>query len=331
MIEKEIEKYRQKINLQREAIKKRIIGHDDFIETILICLYSYCNGHLLVEAGVGTGKTATSIAVVKTISDATFKRIQFTADMLPESVYRITKWKEGRIVEYPGPIFANFVLADEINRTSPRGKSGLLEAMGEAQVSFEAETHLLERPFFIMATENPVETVGTYALGWAEADRFMMKVYLEPQDEQIKKKILRLHRQKLGDTKPVISRNDVLEIQEFIRKQIFIDPMIEKEIIRLLCALRPTQKGGILSFQEFNFFPEGERGSLFLEAACKTRAFLMGREYVIREDIIKLAFPILNHRFEFKYQHGRYEKIQLLKKIISEAIGKVVKDGIREI
>lgn len=334
---KQMEEYREKVNRQRGEIQKRIVGLPSFIESLFICFYSYSEGdlvpHILVEAGVGTGKTATLKTFAKTISEAKFNRIQFTADMLPERVYRIVKFKGGEQKEYPGPIFANLVLADEINRASPRGKSGLLEAMGEQQVTFEGETYNLETPFFIMATENPVETVGTYPLGWAEADRFMMKVYLEPHTEEEKKKIARLHRQKMPEIEPVVTKKETLEIKEFIRKNIFVDSKIEEQIIRIVGALSPEgilkpPPEGIISSEEFDFYPEGERGYLFLERATQVRAFLRGRDYVNMEDVVSQVFPTLNHRLEFKYHHGRYEKIQKLKEILSECVVKVARDGI---
>lgn len=329
---REFEAYREKVEQQREEIRKRIIGLPKFIESLFICFYSHSERklgpHLLVEGKVGKGKTVTLETFTRTISGATFRRIQFTPDLRPLDLIRIVEQREDRTLEFhPGPLFANLVLADEINRAHEKTRAALLEAMGEKQITIGRTTYPVEEPFFVMATENPIDIEGTFMLGAAQLDRFMMKIYTEPLSEEEELVIAETHQEKEPEIKQVLSKTEVLEIQEFIRKHIVVDPKIRREMIRIVRALRP--EGGIVAPEDFYLLPEGERGYLFLERGAKVRAFLEGRDHVTLSDVAVLASPILNHRIGFQYAPKDIEKILKARELISQAVEKVVEDGAR--
>lgn len=324
---KQLQFYREKVNRQREEIKKRIVGLDNFIESLFICFYSHSEGdlipHILVEGKVGQGKTVTLKTFTKTISGATFSRIQFTPDLRPSDLFRIVEQLENRDFKFfQGPLFANLVLADEINRAHEKTRAALLEAMGEGQITIGKTTYPLEKPFFVMATENPSDVEGTYTLGAAQLDRFMMKVYTEPLTKKEKILVAKMHQKKAPEIKPVLSKEEVLEIREFIRKNIFTDEKLLEVMVEIIENLMP---GRIVHQEEFNLLPEGERGYLFLERACQARAFLRGRDFIILDDIESLVFPILHHRIEFKY--GKYGGN--VRELISKAAKKVREDEAR--
>lgn len=330
----EFEIYRRKIDEQKAEIQKRIIGLPDLIEAIMICFYSHSERklgpHLLVEGKVGKGKSATLDTFAKTISGATFSRIQFTPDLKPMDLVRIVEQHQDRTLEFhTGPLFSNLVLADEINRAHEKTRSALLEAMGEKQITVGTTTYPLEEPFFVMANENPIDVEGTFTLGAAQLDRFMMKIYSESLTENEEFSIAQSHQEKDPQIRQVISKEEVLKIREFIRKNIVVCPEIRKDMIRVIRALRP--EGGIVAPEDFYLLPEGERGYLFLERSAKTRAFLKGRSYVNLSDIAALAFPVLNHRIGFQHISTDKDKVKMAKELISEAIEKVFKDGAREL
>lgn len=331
---KEFEKYQDKIEQQKEEIQKRITGLPRLIESIMICFYSHSERklgpHLLIEGKVGKGKSATLETFARTISGASFSRIQFTPDLKPMDLVRIVEQRQDRTLEFhPGPLFSNMVLADEINRAHEKTRAALLEAMGEKQVTIGRTTYPLEEPFFVMANENPIDIEGTFALGAAQLDRFMMKIYAESLSEEEELMIAESHQQKDPHIKEVISKAEVLEIREFIRQNVTVSPDTRRDIIRIIRSLRP--EGGIVAPEDFYLLPEGERGYLFLERGVKTRAFLKGRDYVNFSDIAVLAFPILNHRIGFQYTPTDKGKVARAEELISQAVEKVVEDGARAI
>jgi MoxR-like ATPase len=331
---KKLEEYQGKVEQQRVEIRKRIVGLTQFIESLFICFYSHSERrlgpHLLVEGKVGKGKTATLDTFTRTISGAQFNRIQFTPDLKPMDLIRIVEQREDRTLEFhPGPLFANLVLADEINRAHEKTRAALLEAMGEKQITIGKTTYGLEEPFLVMATENPIDIEGTFMLGAAQLDRFMMKIYTEALSEEQEFVIAATHQEEEPDIKQVVSVEEVLEIQAFIRKKIVVDPRIRRAMIRIVRALRP--EGGIVSPEHFYLLPEGERGYLFLERGAKSRAFLQGRDYVTLSDVAVLAFPILNHRIGFQYVPDDTERLVRTRELIAKAVEKVVEDGAREL
>ncbi len=322
--------YLDKIEQQKLEIRKRIVGLDDFIQALFICFYSHSERklgpHLLVEGEVGKGKTTTLETFTRTISGATFSRIQFTPDLKPLDLMRIVEQRADRSLEFhPGPLFANLVLADEINRAHEKTRAALLEAMGEKQVTLGRTTYPLEPPFFVMATENPIDVEGTFLLGAAQLDRFMMRIYTEPLSEQQELTIAETHQEQSPVIREVISTAEVLEIQDFIRTCITVEPLVRRDMVRIVRALRP--EGGLVSAEDYYLLPKGERGYLFLERAAKTRAFLKGRRHVTFSDIAVLAFPILNHRIGLQYAH-KGESSQI-RQVVDQAIEKVIEDGAR--
>lgn len=329
---KQFEEYGRKIEKQQEEIRKRIIGLPRLLEALFICFYSHSERklgpHLLVEGQVGKGKTATLDAFSRTISGAKFSRIQFTPDLKPLDLIRVVTQREDRTLEfYPGPLFSNLVLADEINRAHEKTRAALLEAMGEKQITIGKTTYPLEDPFFVMATENPIDVEGTFMLGAAQLDRFMMKIYTEPLSEAEKLQIAESHQEKDPVISQVISTAEVLEIREFIRKNIVVTPETRRDIVRIVHRLGSA--GGIAVPEDFYLLPEGERGYLFLERGAKTRAFLKGRDHVTFSDVAVLAFPILNHRIGFQHAHGDTGRVMKTAELISKSIKEVVEDGAR--
>lgn len=327
-----LDAYQDKVQQQRHEIRKRIVGLDQFIESLFICFYSHSERklgpHLLVEGKVGKGKTATLETFTRTISGATFSRIQFTPDLKPLDLIRIVEQREDRTLQFhPGPLFANLVLADEINRAHEKTRAALLEAMGEKQITIGKTTYPLQEPFLVMATENPIDVEGTFLLGAAQLDRFMMKIHTEPLSEGEELSIAEAHHKVEPEITAVISIAEVLEVQRFIRECVVVDPKIRTDAVRIVRALRP--EGGLVAPEEFYILPEGERGYLFLERGAKVRAFLAGRDYVTLDDIAVLAVPILNHRIGFQYVPEAVERDLRTRKLIGRAVEKVVEDGAR--
>lgn len=268
-------------------IEKVIIGKRDVVELAVTCMIA--NGHLLIEDIPGTGKTTLAMAIARSI-EANFSRIQFTADLLPTDVTGLSIYnQEKHEFDFkPGPIFNHIVLSDEINRGTPRVQSGLLEAMNEYQVSVDGTTYPLPKPFFVIATQNPLTFAGTYPLLIAQLDRFLLKIkigYLSAEEE-----IKMIKQQKL--THPVENLDSVMSLQEMLSlqekaKYIKVDEAIYKYIISLANATResPELQYGI-----------SHRGTLALFKAIRAYALVQGRDYVIPDDVKKLATATLAHR-----------------------------------
>ncbi|HOQ97658.1 MAG TPA: AAA family ATPase [Anaerolineae bacterium] len=329
---RQFDAYQAKVEEQRAEIRKRIIGLDGLVDALFVCFYAHSERklgpHLLVEGKVGKGKTATLDTFARTIAGAKFSRIQFTPDLRPLDLIRIVEQREDRSLEFhSGPLFANLVLADEINRAHEKTRAALLEAMGERQITIGDQTYTLEEPFFVMATENPIDVEGTFVLGAAQLDRFMMEVYTEPLSEDQEIIIAETHGQVAPEVRAVLTKAEVLEIRDFIRRTIAVTPEVRRDIVRLVRALRP--EAGLVAPEEFYLLPEGERGYLFLERGAKVRAFLKGRDHVTFADVAALAFPVLNHRIGFQYAHKNSGKLSQTQELISRAIEKVVEDGAR--
>lgn len=316
--------YLEKVYLQMDQVKKRIVGMEEFLESLFICFYSHSERklvpHLLVEGKVGQGKTATLEAFARTINGVSFRRVQFTPDLRPMDLVRIVRQREDRTLEFlPGPLFANIVLADEINRAHEKTRSVLLEAMGEEQITLEGETIFLDRPFFVMATENPIETEGVYQLGAAQLDRFMMKTYTTELTEEEEMVIASSHEEEAVEILPVLNKQEVLGVRDFVRKHVFVSDLCRRYGIRICRKLRVGS--GIFSPADTYFSPEGQRAYLFLERGAKARAFLRGRLYVTPQDMDALAWRVLNHRIAFRYRWGQEEVWSSIKKAL---------DGVRE-
>lgn len=266
----------------------RVIKGKEFqVRLAVICLLG--RGHLLIQDVPGVGKTMLARSLSQSIS-ASFRRIQFTPDLLPADVTGITVFNQQRCAfEFrPGPVFAHVVLADEINRATPRTQASLLEAMDEGAVTVDGETHQLPKPFFVMATQNPLEQHGTFPLPEGQLDRFMMSISLDYPDERAEVEVveMQLLRHPIEDLSPVLDAGEVLSLQEAVC-HVRIHPDVTSYLVGLVRATRRFE-GVVLG--------SSTRGAVFLARAAQAKAFLEGRDYVIPDDVKALAEPVLAHR-----------------------------------
>jgi len=277
----------EKIGLLIEAIETVIKGKREVIEQALFALFA--GGHLLVEDVPGVGKTTLAHALAL-ILECRFHRIQFTSDLLPSDIVGISIYNQPQqAFEFkPGPIFANVILADEINRTTPKTQSALLEAMSEGQVTADNQTIELPKPFIVLATQNPVEHHGTYPLPESQLDRFLMRIKMGYPSLEAEKEIFRSQSQAhpLSSLQAVISSGEVLQIQEAVRA-IHIDESIIDYALQIVEKTRHS---------EFLSLGVSPRGSLALLRACQSRAYVQGRDYCLPDDVKRLAAPVLAHR-----------------------------------
>jgi len=284
----------------RTEMNKVIVGQKGVIDRLLIALCA--DGHVLLEGVPGIAKTLT-IRTLSQCLDCNFSRIQFTPDLLPADIMgtKIFNQKDSTFSTIKGPVFSHFILADEINRAPPKVQSALLEAMQEKQVTIQGETHILARPFFVLATQNPIESEGTYPLPEAQVDRFMFKVMMTYPDKTDEVTIL--DRFTGGITiqpEQVMTRDQILELQAFTRK-IYADPAIKKYVSELVDATRKPDLYGIDSAQ-YVALGASPRASIFLILGGKAHALLAGRGYVIPEDIRAIAHDVLRHRIILNYE-----------------------------
>lgn len=291
-----------KIDRVISEVGKVVVGQQYMINRLLIGLFT--NGHILLEGVPGLAKTLTINTLAKALN-LEFQRIQFTPDLLPADLIgtMIYNQKEGSFEVKRGPIFSNLILADEINRSPAKVQSALLEAMQEKQVTIGATTHKLEKPFLVLATQNPVEQEGTYPLPEAQVDRFMMKIYVGYLNKQEELEVMR----RMSDMNfnptilPVLNKEDILKIRNEINK-ININESLEKYIIELVFATRVPKEFGLKQEAEYIQFGASPRASINLSLAAKAMAYLNRREYVLPEDIKEVAKDVLNHRVILNYE-----------------------------
>lgn len=286
-------------------IRKVIIGQDHLVDSLLISFFS--NGHILLEGMPGLAKTM----AIKTLSAAIktkFARIQFTPDLLPADLVgtRIYNQKTGEFETSKGPVFTNFLLADEINRSPAKVQSALLEAMEERQVTIEKETFKLDEPFLVMATQNPVETEGTYPLSEAQVDRFMFKVIIgypssDDEKEIIKKMAIEKNIKTDIKVNAITTPEELLETRHLIDK-IYVDDNILTYVVNLINATRTPEKFKMKSIKDYIRFGASPRASLYLVVAARAHAFLRKRGYVMPEDIKSIAYNVLRHRIMLTYE-----------------------------
>ncbi|WP_179352879.1 AAA family ATPase [Winogradskyella vidalii] len=300
-INEKIEKESAFVDLLTFEMNKVIVGQKHMVERLLIGLLG--QGHILLEGVPGLAKTLAINTLSKAI-DASFSRVQFTPDLLPADVVGtlIFNMKENDFTIKKGPIFANFVLADEINRAPAKVQSALLEAMQEKQVTIGDETFVLDKPFLVMATQNPVEQEGTYPLPEAQVDRFMLKTVIDyptiDDEQQIVRANLRGTYEKVN---PVVSVAQILSAQKAV-KEVYMDEKIEKYILDIIFATRYPEKYGLADLKPLISFGASPRGSINLAAAAKCYAFIKRRGYVIPEDVRAVVYDILRHRIGITYE-----------------------------
>lgn len=289
------------LSLIRSGMDRRIVGQKHLVDSLLIALL--CNGHVLLEGVPGLAKTL-AIKTLATLVDAKYSRIQFTPDLLPADVIGtlIYSIKNETFEVKKGPIFANFVLADEINRAPAKVQSALLEAMQERQVTIGDETFPLDTPFLVMATQNPLEQEGTYPLPEAQTDRFLLKVVIGYPSKEEEKEIIRQNISGEKDTlRPVVSTDEILEVQKIVRK-IYIDEKIENYIVDLVFATREPAKYGLTELESIISYGASPRASIALAEAARAHAFLQGRGYVIPEDVRSVCYDVIRHRIGLTYE-----------------------------
>ena len=278
-----------------------IVGQKHLVESLLIGLLS--DGHVLLEGVPGLAKTL-AIKTLASLIDAKYSRIQFTPDLLPADVVgtMVYSQKDESFQVKKGPIFANFVLADEINRAPAKVQSALLEAMQERQVTIGKETFLLPEPFLVLATQNPIEQEGTYPLPEAQVDRFMLKVIIDYPKQEEEKLIIRqnINGEKFN-VKPILKAEEIIEARKVVR-QVYLDEKIERYIVDIVFATRYPAKYDLKELKDMIGFGGSPRASINLALAARTYAFIKRRGYVIPEDVRAVAHDVLRHRIGLTYE-----------------------------
>lgn len=303
-LKRKVEKVRKGYEKVRKEIAKVVVGQEDIIEKTIISLI--CDGHLLLEGVPGLAKSLLVETLSKCISGATFRRIQFVPDMLPADILgmQVFNPKTGTFYISKGPIFANFILADEINRAPPKTQAALMEVMQERKVSIQKQEFILDRPFLVFATQNPLEQYGTYPLPEAIVDRFFMKLLLDYPSEEEELKIIEqntmVKRDILSEVKPVITKDFILESQRVVR-ELYIAPAIKKYIIDIV---NTTRRRSAYKLPELKYIRYGAspRASIILGLASRAYALLQGRDFVIPTDVKHVAKDILRHRIILNYE-----------------------------
>ena len=278
-----------------------IVGQKHLVESLLIGLLS--DGHVLLEGVPGLAKTL-AIKTLASLIDAKYSRIQFTPDLLPADVIgtMVYSQKDESFKVQRGPIFANFVLADEINRAPAKVQSALLEAMQERQVTIGKETFTLPEPFLVLATQNPIEQEGTYPLPEAQVDRFMLKVVIDYPKLEEEKLIIRqnINGEKVN-VKPIMKADEIIEARKVVR-QVYLDEKIERYIVDIVFATRFPEKYDLKELKDMIGFGGSPRASINLALAARTYAFIKRRGYVIPEDVRAVAHDVLRHRIGLTYE-----------------------------
>jgi MoxR-like ATPase len=308
------------VNLIIKGMDQVIVGQKHLVESLLIGLLS--DGHILLEGVPGLAKTL-AIKTLASLIDAKYNRIQFTPDLLPADVVgtMIYSQKNEEFQVKKGPVFANFVLADEINRAPAKVQSALLEGMQERQVTIGEHTYKLPEPFLVMATQNPIEQEGTYPLPEAQVDRFMLKVVINYPKKEEEKLIIR---QNISGEKnnitPVLKKEEIIEARKIV-SEVYLDEKIEKYIVDIVFATRFPQEHGLTNLKEMISFGASPRASINLALAARAYAFIKRRGYVIPEDIRAVCFDVLRHRIGLSYEAEANNLTT--EEIISEILNKI--------
>ena len=281
-------------------VKRVVVGQDKFLERVMVALLA--QGHLLVEGVPGLAKTIT-IKTLATTLRGSFKRIQFTPDLVPADLIGTRIWNQrtGEFSTSLGPVFANLLLADEINRAPAKVQSALLEVMQERQVTIAGETHKVPSPFLVMATQNPIETEGTYALPEAQVDRFMMKVLVGYPTEEQEFVIVERVTGEPTSVNAVASTEQLAQLQHECR-QIYVDPSLIQYAVKLVAATREPARHGLPDLAKYLSFGASPRATIGLIEAGRAMAMLRGRSYVLPEDVVDLVPDVLRHRLVLSYE-----------------------------
>ncbi len=289
------------IDLINMEMQKVIVGQRHLVDSLLIGLLS--GGHILLEGLPGLAKTLAIHTLARTV-DAGFNRIQFTPDLLPADLIGTMVYspRQETFKVKKGPVFTNFVLADEINRSPAKVQSALLEAMQERQVTIGQETFKLDEPFLVLATQNPIEQEGTYPLPEAQVDRFMLKVLIDYPDQDEERLIIRENLQKtFPEASAVVKTDDILRARNVV-KEVYMDEKIEKYILDIVFATRYPERYGLERFKPMISYGGSPRASINLAASAKSYAFIKRRGYVIPEDIRAVCFDVMRHRIGLTYE-----------------------------
>ncbi|MCK5135475.1 MAG: AAA family ATPase [Bacteroidales bacterium] len=315
-----IKKDSEFVDLITLEIQKVIVGQKYLVERLLIGLLS--DGHILLEGVPGLAKTLAITTLSQTI-DSSFSRIQFTPDLLPADLIgtMIYSQKKEEFIVKKGPIFANLILADEINRSPAKVQSALLEAMQEKQVTIGDETYKLERPFLVLATQNPIEQEGTYPLPEAQVDRFMLKVVVNYPSKEEEKLIVRQNLKKIfPEANKILKPIDILQAREVV-KDVYLDEKIENYILDIVFATRNPDQAGLAQFVPLIQYGGSPRASINLAKAAKAYAFIKRRGYVVPEDVRVICHDVMRHRIGLTYE-AEAENITT-ENIISEILNNV--------
>jgi MoxR-like ATPase len=281
-------------------VKKVIVGQDHLLERVLVAILA--QGHLLVEGVPGLAKTLTIKTLAASIH-GTFKRIQFTPDLVPADLVgtRIYNQKTGEFTTSLGPVFTNLLLADEINRAPAKVQSALLEVMQERQVTIGNETHVVSEPFLVMATQNPIETEGTYPLPEAQVDRFMMKVVVDYPDKNDEFVIVERVMGGLTPVRPVVNIEQLIKLRQLTEK-VYVDPSIIQHAVHLASATRSPAEAGIPEVAEYIMYGASPRASINLILTARALAFVRGRAYVLPQDVVDMTLDVIRHRLVLSYE-----------------------------
>jgi MoxR-like ATPase len=298
------------INEIIDALSPYLHGKARALRLALICFFA--RGHLLIEDMPGLGKTTLAIGIAKAL-DLSFGRIQSTSDLLPTDITGLSIFdkKSGEFNFHAGPVFNNIVLVDEINRATPKTQSALLEAMGEKQVTIESFTRSLQKPFFVIATQNPIEHYGTYPLPESQLDRFMMKISIGYPVKESEREILKggSRRDALYSLAPMLGREEVLDIQREISETVCLSDPILDYVLHLVAATRNSR---------YMLAGLSTRGSLAITATAKANAYFSGRDFVIPEDVKELAPFTIAHRVIFREEYERLDKKEIITSLFEE-------------
>ena len=289
------------VGMLTQGMDQTIVGQRHLVESLLIGLLA--DGHILLEGVPGLAKTL-AIKTLAQLIDAKYSRIQFTPDLLPADVVgtMVYSQKSEQFTMKKGPVFANFVLADEINRAPAKVQSALLEAMQERQVTIGSETFRLEAPFLVMATQNPIEQEGTYPLPEAQCDRFMLKVKIDYPKREEEMRIVASHLSGLrGEVRPVMKAEEILDARKVVR-QVYIDEKIQRYIVDIVFATRYPEVYGMEGMKEMIAYGASPRASINMALAARAYAFLKRRGYVIPEDVRAVCPDVMRHRLGLSYE-----------------------------